>query len=74
METQNKLIANHLLRVKTITPIEALDLYGCFRLAARIYDLRKKGHRILMERVEENGKSFARYILLSSHVKTFLED
>lgn len=73
METQNKLILEH-IRLKWITPIEALEQYGCLRLAARIHDLRKKGHRILMERVEENGKSFARYILLSSHIKTFLED
>ena len=64
METQNKLILQH-LKVRPITPIEALEYYGCFRLAARIFDLRKYGHLIHMERVEENGKHFARYTLIS---------
>lgn len=30
-----------------ITPIEALDLYGCFRLAARIRDLKDEGYPII---------------------------
>ena len=40
------LILNHLTSGKTITAMEALREYGCFRLGARIYDLRKKGHQI----------------------------
>lgn len=31
---------------KTITPLEALDEFGCNRLAARVADLRKGGHAI----------------------------
>jgi hypothetical protein len=43
MESQNKAIAKHLNEGNTITPLEALNLFGCFRLSARIYDLRKLG-------------------------------
>jgi hypothetical protein len=48
----------------TLSPMEALNLMGVFRLAARIEELRKKGHNILTEEVTENGKTFARYHLL----------
>lgn len=64
METQNKLILQH-LKVKPITPIEALEYYGCFRLAARIRDLRMYGHLIHTELTEQDGKRFATYTLIS---------
>jgi hypothetical protein len=35
-------IKNHLHSGKGITPIEALELYGCFRLSAVIFVLRKE--------------------------------
>lgn len=41
--SQNKEILDHLKSGKTITPTEALDKFGCFRLGARIKNLRKKG-------------------------------
>ena len=60
-ESQNIKIVKHLLSGKSITPMEALNLYGCFRLAARISDLRDKGYNIRMELTEANGKRFAKY-------------
>ena len=48
----------------TLSPMEALNLMGVFRLAARIEELRKKVHNILTEEVTENGKTFARYHLV----------
>ena len=36
-------IRRHLEAGKTITAIEALDAFGCFRLAARIDDLKNAG-------------------------------
>ena len=36
MDSQTTEILSHLKQHKTITAIEALKLYGCFRLAARI--------------------------------------
>ena len=47
-----------------MSPMEASQLMGVFRLAARIEELRKKGHNILTEEVTENGKTFARYNLV----------
>ena len=43
ISTQCAQIKAHLQSGRSITPLEALDLYGCFRLGARIYDLRKEG-------------------------------
>lgn len=52
------------LKKRPITPVDALYSYGCFRLAARINDLRSQGHTILTERVEDGDKSFAKYRLV----------
>ena len=62
--TQNDQILNHLKSGGTITPIESLEWFGCFRTAARISDLRRQGHNIHSEKVTQDGKSFARYSLL----------
>jgi Helix-turn-helix domain len=48
-ESQNKAIIKHLRENGTITPREALDKYGSFRLAARIFELRKDGYNIITE-------------------------
>jgi hypothetical protein len=52
-------------RKKGITPIEALSKFGCFRLAARIHDLREDGHAIKSERhrLPVKGEYVARYFL-----------
>ena len=44
--SQNTEILKHLKESKTITAIEALQFFGCLRLAARIKDLRDDGHDI----------------------------
>jgi hypothetical protein len=49
-EAQNLQILNYLKTGKTITPLQALQMFGCFRLAARIYDLKNKGWPIHCER------------------------
>jgi len=61
--TQEKQILNHLQSGKTITPLEALRLFGCFRLAARIFNLRKKGYTIKTNYVTRKNKTFAKYEL-----------
>lgn len=61
--SQDDLILEHLKRGYPITAIEALNLYRCFRLAARINDLRKRGYDIQTENIEENGKRYARYFI-----------
>ncbi|NRB03666.1 MAG: hypothetical protein HRU30_10435 [Rhodobacteraceae bacterium] len=62
IETQTQQILDHLQSGKSITPIEALNEYGCFRLGARIYDLRKDGHSIEKDMVQTpKGTHVARY-------------
>lgn len=46
MDTQCNMILAHMKRNKGITSMEAFSLYGITRLAARISDLRDKGHLI----------------------------
>jgi hypothetical protein len=56
-------ILNHLKR-EPISAIEALNRYGCFRLAARIKDLRGQGHDIETRDLElPSGKTVAEYYL-----------
>lgn len=64
--TQNERILRHLQDYGSITPVEALKDYGCMRLGARIYDLKREGHRITTERetvINKRGEkvAFARY-------------
>ncbi len=67
--SQETLILNHLKRGQSISPIQALNDYGCFRLGARICDLKKKGYNIKTETIHNNHKHFAKYSL---HIKTDL--
>lgn len=46
-----------------ITALDALREAGCFRLAARIADLRAAGYPIESRMVTVNGKRIARYTL-----------
>lgn len=64
MTRQTDLIRAHLEAGGEITPLEALDRFGCLRLAARIRDLRRDGLEIESMTGEANGKRFARYRLV----------
>lgn len=48
---------------RTLTQLEALTRFGCFRLGARCYDLKKMGYNIQKRTIKENGKHFAEYWL-----------
>ena len=61
MKTQNQKILTYLKSGRPLTPMTALNKFGCFRLAARIADLRKDGHTIFTESVTRNKKTFASY-------------
>ena len=61
--SQNSLILNHLKSGQSITPIDALNLYGSFRLSGRIKDLRYEGYDIETIPVKNNGKRYASYKL-----------
>ena len=60
-ESQLSQILNHLQDGRSLTPVQALIAYGCFRLAARVQNLRDKGHNIETKMIEKDGKYFARY-------------
>ena len=64
--TQRQAIKMHLHKGLTITPMEALNLYGCFRLAAIIHHLKDVENMDIKTTMVENlkrGKSYARYNL-----------
>lgn len=62
--TQNEQITRDLLKGKVITPLAALDKYGCFRLASRISELRERGLDIAVKQVKTaTGKRVAGYYL-----------
>lgn len=61
--TQTETILAHLKAGGSITPIDALRDYGCFRLAARIKDLRDEGHPVEMTWETDGEKRWARYSL-----------
>ena len=52
-----------MLKRGPVTAMDALQQAGCFRLAARIADLRQQGHHIETETIEVNGKHIASYKL-----------
>lgn len=51
------------LKRKPITALDALQHIGCFRLAARIEELRRDGWEIETVREEHDGGWHARYVL-----------
>jgi len=60
-DSQNALIKGWLMNGRSLTTLEALNMFGCFRLAARIENLRTQGMDIHTEIVEINDKRVARY-------------
>lgn len=60
-----KRLKKHILAGKSITPMQALEKFGIFRLSARILDLRQEGYDIATEIVHKNGKRFAKYQLVA---------
>jgi hypothetical protein len=70
--SQSDLILAALERGHAITPLFALGAWGCFRLAARIADLRRLGYDIETKNVRGgNGKHFAEYRLRREGVMNY---
>lgn len=62
--TQTEQVRKHLENFGSLTPLEALDLYGTFRLGARVLELRQAGLPILTERFKTPGGAVvAKYVL-----------
>ena len=62
MESQTKQIQMFLDQGKTLTSMEALTKFKCFRLASRINDLKKAGYPVAKRMIEiDSGKKVAQY-------------
>jgi len=65
--TQSEWILNQ-LKIAPVTPMQALAGCGCFRLAARIKELRQQGNDIKTKTlILPSGKIVAQYILEQSN-------
>jgi len=65
MATQCELILKDLKKGRKINPLRALKKYNCFRLGARIHDLKAQGYKIKTQMVDNKTgtKQFAEYSL-----------
>lgn len=66
--TQNEMILDYLNKYGSITQAEAANRFGCWRLGARIWDLKHMGHQIRRTMVQSTNRfgapvSFAKYSL-----------
>jgi hypothetical protein len=62
-DSQTALIKGWLLNGYSITQLDALNMFCCFRLAARISNLREEGLDIVTDIVTINDKRIAKYYL-----------
>ena len=64
--SQKDKILDYLMEGHSLTPLEALNLFGCFRLGARIADIKGEGYLIRTVRVKDprTGKYYASYSLV----------
>ena len=69
--TQEDLILTHLRSGRSITSLEALNIYGCFRLASRISDIRNKFPELNIKvdtiHNEQTGKHYASYRIVANN-------
>ena len=56
-------IKTHLTKGNSLTAMDALEQYDCFRLSARINDLRNEGMNIKTYIMQINNKRIAKYII-----------
>ena len=64
--TQKLAILTHLKTGRSLSPLKALGLYGCYRLASRVNDLRKDGHTIeTVIQADGTGRNYAQYRLVA---------
>lgn len=61
--TQNEQLRKWLKSGKTISPLQALNKFGIFRLSARISDLKNEGMRIETKMIYEHPIKYAQYKL-----------
>lgn len=62
-ESQNKKLAKWLKSGKSISPLQALNKLGIYRLASRVNDLRNDGLNIETKMIHEHPVKFVQYKL-----------
>lgn len=55
-QSQTQKIANYLLKGRSLTSLQALKLFGCFRLASRVREIRET-YKVKTEIVKTKGGS-----------------
>lgn len=62
--SQERMILEALKNGESLTPLEALKRFGCLRLGARIWDLKRKGHKVKKNIIKTaSGKRVAQYFI-----------
>lgn len=68
--SQTRQILRYFRSGRTLTQIEALELFGCLRLSARIHELRDRGHDIETTMIAVGkDKKVGRYKLKETSIK-----
>ncbi len=67
--TQAQELLHYLKERGSITPLEALQELGIFRLAARIHDLERAGHSIPRETVKVTGRRNGRVAHITRYLR-----
>ncbi len=70
MKTQKQLILGLLKTGQRISQLEALNLFGCFRLSDRIFNLRTDGYTIKTDMIPNKDKpgAYAVYSLVEQNI------
>ena len=61
--TQKEQVLAYLRQGYSLTPLEALEKFGSFRLGAIIFDLKQEGYEIENVGESKHGKHYGKYIL-----------
>ena len=65
--SQHAQLLKYLRTGGTLTPLQALEQFGCLALSQRMGELRREGHPIVSEIIRlSNGKRVAQYRLLET--------
>ena len=65
--SQKKVILDHLKKFGSIEPLTALREYGCYRLGARISDLRNDGYNIITETIKSVSRITGRPVRFANY-------
>ena len=62
--TQKSKILKHLMSKKSLSPLKAIGLFGCYRLASRIHELKNDGYPIeTVIKSDGQGRTYASYAM-----------